>query len=754
MSRDPDRLFNLLPQYIRRRDADAGAPLRALLAVLAEQVDVLASSIEELYDDWFIETCADWAVPYIGDLVGYRALRPHGEAGGAAGRAGGLTVAARLSARRDVAASVALRRSKGTLALLGDIAALAADWPARPVEFGPLLGSTQPVRVFSGDAAAVRRRALAAGGRLADLRQGAQLDLIGSPFDQAARTAEMPRITSPRRQGRYGLAEIGLFVWRLQPYSIRQAPAHCIDRARNHFTFSALGNNTPLVTSPLPLPVMGQVATSAYHPSAQLAGQDNVPDFITRRTLADRLADYYGPGKSFAIWRDDHRDPVPLAAIVVADLSEWTYRPRNDQVVVDPQLGRIVFGAEHAPEHGVRVTYHYAFTADMGSGEYPRDLVTAPEAKIYRVGPGQEFERINQAYEQWRRDNAGSGQPEAVIEITRSLTYEEPVEFAVGPGERLQVRAADGARPVLRLLDWDPDRPDALWIRGTGPTEQSTEQPAEQPGGRVVLDGLLITGRGLNVSGPLSSLVIRHCTLVPGWSLEPHCHPVYSEAPSLVLERSTACLQVEQSILGTILVIADEAAADPVPIHIADSILDATARDREVLSAPDCQHAHAVLHSYRSTIIGEVHTHAIQIASGTIFDGRVNVARRGVGCMRFSYVLPGSRTPRRYHCQPDQVFSAARGEADQGMLDPAELPALREAAGSRVRPVFTSVRYGTPGYGQLAIGCAPEISRGAEDGAEMGAFHDLFQPQREDNLLTRLAEFSPAGTDAGIIYVT
>jgi hypothetical protein len=712
VSRDPDRLFNLLPQYIRRRDAEAGEPLRGLLAVLGEQVDVVASGIEQLYDDWFIETCAHWAVPYIGDLVGYRALRGYGDAGAAAG---GLGVATRLSPRRDVAATVALRRSKGTLTLLGDIAALTADWRARPAEFGPLLARTQPVRLLPGDAAAVRRRALAAGGRLADLRQGTLLDLIGSPFDQIARTAEMPRISSPRRQGRYGLAEIGLFVWRLKPYAVTYAPAHRIDPARNHFTFSVLAAGTPLVTSPLPLPVMGQVGTSAYHPSAQLAGPDNVPDFITRRMLADRLADYYGPGKSFAIWRDDHRDPVPLAAIVVADLTEWAYRPREHHVVVDPELGRIAFGADHAPRRGVRVTYHYAFSADMGGGEYPRNLAAVPVAQTYRVGPGQRFERINQAYDQWRQDNAEGGQPDAVIEITHSLAYEEAIEFAVGPGERLQVRAADGARPVLRLLDWNADRPDALLIRGTG--------PADQPSGQVVLDGLLITGGGLNVRGPLGSLVIRHCTLVPGWSLEQYCHPVHPEEPSVVLERSTACLQIERSILGTIGVIADEVAADPVPIHIADSILDATAQDREALSAPDGQLAYAILHSHRSTIIGEVHAHAIQIASETIFDGRVNVARRGVGCIRFSYLPPGSRTPRRYQCQSEQV-----------------------------RPAFTSTRYGTPGYGQLAIGCVPEITRGAEDGAEMGAFHDLFQPQREDNLITRLAEFSP--TDTGIIYIT
>ena len=49
-------------------------------------------------------------------------------------------------------------------------------------------------------------------------------------------------------------------------------------------------------------------------------------------------------------------------------------------------------------------------------------------------------------------------------------------------------------------------------------------------------------------------------------------------------------------------------------------------------------------------------------------------------------------------------------------------------------------------------GCAEEIRRGAEDGSEMGAFHDLFQPQREDNLRARLDEYTPAGSDAGLIF--
>ncbi|MFE0516695.1 hypothetical protein ACFW2E_44305, partial [Streptomyces sp. NPDC058964] len=69
-------------------------------------------------------------------------------------------------------------------------------------------------------------------------------------------------------------------------------------------------------------------------------------------------------------------------------------------------------------------------------------------------------------------------------------------------------------------------------------------------------------------------------------------------------------------------------------------------------------------------------------------------------------------------------------------------------------PLFASPRHGTPWYAQLADRCAEEIRRGADAGGEPGAFHDLYRPQREDGLRARLAEYTPAGTDAGIFFVT
>jgi hypothetical protein len=64
-----NRLYDLLPRIIRLRDLEEGGSLLALLQVLERQRLAVEADIERLYDDVFIETCADWVVPHIGALI-------------------------------------------------------------------------------------------------------------------------------------------------------------------------------------------------------------------------------------------------------------------------------------------------------------------------------------------------------------------------------------------------------------------------------------------------------------------------------------------------------------------------------------------------------------------------------------------------------------------------------------------------------------------------------------------------------------
>ena len=317
--------------------------------MIAEQVEVVEDDISQLYDNWFVETCQDWVVPYIGDLVG---VLPDGVV------TAGQGPTRILSPRRDVANAVASRRRKGMLALLEQLAFDVAGWPARAVEMLTLLGLTQPVRRLGSDPAADRLRL--ARGRTVDLRVGDALDRLDGPFDELAHTATVARIGSPRPRRLHAIPSVALFVWRLRPYPLTMAPAFCIDRARHHYTFSILGNDSPLITLPVEEPEATRIADGM-----------NVPAFIRRRGFDERTADYYGPGRSLRIHLGEGRRPVPLSSIVATDLSGWTYRPEGDQVAVDPVLGRIAFSPRNAPEGGSGPPGTTASPTTSGAGSTP-----------------------------------------------------------------------------------------------------------------------------------------------------------------------------------------------------------------------------------------------------------------------------------------------------------------------------------------------------------------------------------------------
>src|SRR6266700_197043 len=340
MTENGDRLYDLLPVYIRQRDTLAGQPLRALLRVASEQVNAVENDISQLYKNWFIETCEDWAVPYIGDLVGFQLPSQTSMPGN------GSDVEEQrrnriLIPRREVGNLIGYRRRKGTLALLELLANDVAGWPARAVEFGRLLGVTQSLHHERLER-----------GRTANMREGHLLDLVGWPFDLLPHSVDMRRIASAHSQGRYNIPNVGLFVFRIKPYPITRSEARCMEEEENAgdncFTFSPLGNDTALFNSPV----------TDSEPK-RFSGELNLPVPIRRRAFEERRpgkkhgiasANYYGESKSLAIWAGQHApDPVSRDRIIPADLSGWRYCPPSGLVAVDPEMGRICFHPGEQP---------------------------------------------------------------------------------------------------------------------------------------------------------------------------------------------------------------------------------------------------------------------------------------------------------------------------------------------------------------------------------------------------------------------
>lgn len=745
MSANPDRLYELMPVVYRMRDADQGYPLRDLLRVLSTQANVLEQDIARLYDNWFIETCDDWVVPYIGDLLGY-SLLPE-----AATLADGGTHAARLgrvlAPRADVANTIDARRRKGTLSLLEDLARDAAGWPARAVEFYRLLGWTQHL-----DHRHPHR------GGTAEVRDPGVMQRIGwanGAFDPLAHSVDVRRLGSRHRRGRYGIPDVGLFVFRLRSYPVTTTPAYCLEeRGPQCFSFSVLGNDTPLFQQ-----------SDAEPKPTHIAREHNLPVPLRRYRFAARgpLADYasasrdlYGPGRSVLVYAPDwpakgQGVPVPIEALIPADLSNWRYQVPRGRVAVDPETGRLLFPANQRPKRGVWVSYRYGFAADLGGGEYARPVPELENATRYIVHaplptaattppPSGHFSTIADALAAWSQARAADPSLRAlVIELAESGIYEGAIDLQLAAGEAIQLRAAERTRPILRLLDVRASQPDALNVGGAA-------------GSRVLLDGLLIVGRGIEVHGPedaegagarpdLCELVIRHCTLVPGWALQCDCDPKRPGEPSVTLDGTRASLRIEQSIVGAISVISPVRRGEPSILEICDSIVDATGIERTALGAPDEAVAYVEASFRRCTVIGQVQAHSVRLAEDCIFASTIRVLRRQFGCVRFCYVPEGSRTPKRFHCQPDRALDA--------------VPAKRQAQESRrVVPQFRSLRYGTCDYARLYDDTCAEIRTGASDQSAMGVYHDTYEPQREANLAWRLQEYTPADADAGILFAS
>lgn len=677
MNTTADRLYELLPAIHRIRDAEQGYPLRELLAVIGEQVAAMQENLEQLYDDQFIETCAPWVAPYIGDLIGYRTL--HGVAPNVA------------SPRADVANTIRYRRRKGTASMLEQLARDVTGWPARAVEFFQLLGWTQNMNHLRTNAHYAP-----------DLRNWEKLQQRDTAFDTIAHTVDVRRIGMGTGAARHNIPNIGLYLWRVRAFPLTRSPA-VIDPVIGgglRFRFNPLGVDMALYNTP-------QTEEEITH----LAEPRNVPMPLARRWLKAHLDDYYGPGKS--LWLELDGTPPQLIArstIRICDLSDikdsggnviaWAHQPAagSGLVAIDPVLGRLAFA--DAPASTPLVSFHCGYTIAIGGGEYERGDPAVPVTPVQTVHGGAALQPALNAVQ-----NGGT------VQVTDSRRYVETPSITVNAGKTVVLRAINGTRPLLAASG------DIALTLGAEAT--------------LILDGWVISGGTLTMAAFADTqpryLVLRDCTLVPG-SLN------NADDPGLVVSHPFAKVELERCITAPLHT------APEAEVSLSACIVDASTQNLIAYRGPgaDPLAPGAALTMESCTIIGKVHTQQLTLASDCLFVAALTsggdtwkaplwTERRQLGCVRFSYVPQGSRTPRRYHCQPE--------EGDM-----------------QTRPHFTSLRYGDPGYCQLRQSTSDKIRRGAHDESEMGVLHDLYQPQRETNLRVRMEEYLRFGLEAGLIY--
>jgi hypothetical protein len=232
-------------------------------------------------------------------------------------------------------------------------------------------------------------------------------------------------------------------------------------------------------------------------------------------------------------------------------------------------------------------------------------------------------------------------------------------------------------------------------------------------------------------------------------------------APSLLVEYTESPIEVEidHCILGPIR------APPNATVLIRHSIVDANSDTAAAYADLDGLGAGGTISVVNSTINGTMHTELLKLVSNSIFLSRtedgsapIRSERRQTGCVRFSWLPLEARVPRRYRCQPDleiaEHIEVAIKRSGTGKISDADRQAIQDAVVVRLVPAFTSLRYADPGYCQLRISAPEQIRSGADDEAEMGAFHDLFQPQRESNVRARMREYLRFGLEAGVFYET
>jgi hypothetical protein len=807
-----DKLWNLLPAVYRAADTDqfnANGPLRELVNRIGAQAAVLRRSLDRLWEDQSIESCDDWVIPYLGDLLATN-LVAHLDARGQ---------------RLDVAKTIYYRRRKGTVAVLEEIAANITGWNAKVVEFFRRLGRTRhgldPAvglpNTAPDDAATLLLAEGLVGpltgtriGGLADLRNVYGATQASSPFDEYFHTADFRQ--GQGQVGWYNIPRVGVFLWRLNSFGVGPTTPVAVKDCAGWFTFDPTGRDVQLFAA-------ASRTSISYGDNWVSPVEAQLPTAISQPLFDSQYppnANPSAPAPAFPLYPDSlavFSTPTPTANDKPVPVAKLKVRPPRGRFQMTP-----------TPTSPLGVQYHYGFSSTIGAGPYDRrsgrTAPPMPDPQVTRTGGA-----------------LGTVPSKGTLTLTDSLTYTPTTNVNVQG--QLTVCAGIERRPVLR------------WPTKTGVWTQWTFTGTDPGPNCLVLDGLLLSGADIVLAGNFDCVTITCCTLDPGNIARKlpsaSSFALAADKQELVpcrlwIEGSVRSLTVELSITGPIrtrnggqietLTITDSIvqaiptagtgpiqardvkdplglmdrlrgpdpvaaylrsrspaltaavaalpAQPPVPQGLLDALnqlltgrsLYAPDFQTVLLSAPTLQLLSqatwpaAPAPQLNRRLLEDAFPLELADVALAFTDGDVNLSRSSVLGGAVVHHLQASEC---LLCDLVQVDDSQHGCVrfsawTDGSIVPRQYESVRIPQEAEL---FTSTDFGHPAYCQLlatadtaivpasgaAPPTAPTITGGAQNGSEMGAFARENNPIKERGLLIKYREFLPAGLVPVLIYV-
>lgn len=809
-------LYDRLPEIYRIKDqqqaeADGlpGPPLKHYLALVEALFGHLHADIEGLYHDLFVETAADWVIPYLGDLLGVKPLPAPEPTVSLALWAlpyvgdpvGARPLPSLARARRaDLADTIALRRRKGTLGAIERLVDDLTDWRVQGVELRERLVWQQHLshqRPDAGGAAplgAANRLSMPRGGNV-NLRDPASLSLLGTALDPFARLPDLrPSADGPVRLARPNLPSLALFLWRLAVYQLplirpvfRGGGVHAPgggdpDYAPAVARFDLNPRLAPESTAPSePVRLFNWPPQPGDQTAPRLVPLDRAPAPIIPARLSDDsplgdaeaylTLDCYDPAVGPTEPQGDTRRGLVLhLPRQPLDTVQWHVRGASlcawedglspplrwdvdgkRELVVDPVSGRLLFAVADDTERDalrdhLRVTLTYGAVGPLGAHPIMRE----PPPTTWGDEPvAQRDVRLEGAMPLSLQDALAAlpaGQPVAVC-IHDSATYDlDPTVLTTTPDLVLSHSLILRAEAGCRPI-----------IRLHAPLRLRSADPADAAGLAVRLEGLYLTrGTDFPVDEPLIAAVAVDRLELLGCTLDPGGHQRLDGSPAGDTAPYQPSLRLDDDH-GYAPGSTEAVAFDLIPQILLRNCISGA-----VLVDPD--HRLLIAHSLIDAGGG------VRAAPpGALAIGAATDAERAWGAalvFQGITVLGRGRVEQAdgaggIFVQPLQVLDTQVGCIRQSWLCgrddrlPLAVGCLRGTHSDEPAALrFTSEQFGTPAYGQLALDCDTRIRGQGPLGDQMGACGFLGEAHQWRCLALRLREQMPVGIHPLLVPLT